>query len=107
MAGLTLRMVSPFPVYLDESDISALAPRPATLDGKVLGLFPNWRPSAMHMLEALGSLLESRYRLKAVIVEPPAIENPQGQKGGLLDVLREQLDSFAQRVDVAIVASGD
>lgn len=107
MAGLMLRMVSPFPVYLDESDIGALAPRPETLDGLVLGLFPNWRPSAMHMLKALGALLEERYRLKGVVIQPPVIENPQGKKGKLLDVLREQLDEFAQRVDVAIVASGD
>ena len=98
MAGIVLRMVSPFPEYLDESDISALAPRPDTLDGKVLGLFPNWRPSALHMLKALASLLESRYRLKAVVIEPPAMENPQGQKGRLLDVLRDQLDAAALHV---------
>ena len=38
MAPLDLTMVSPLPVYLDESGPqSRLAPRPATLDGKIIG----------------------------------------------------------------------
>ena len=58
MAALSLTMVSPLPVYLDESTVgSKLAPRPATLDGQVVGLLPNWRPSAVEILKALGTLL--------------------------------------------------
>ena len=37
MSALNLTMVSPLAVYLDEISDSRLAPRPATLDGKVLG----------------------------------------------------------------------
>lgn len=107
MPSFKVRMFSPLPAYLDEADAGVLAPRPASLDGKVLGLFPNWRPSAAHILKAFGALIEERYRLKAVVMEQPLRENPPSEKGRLLDVMREHLDAFAQRVDVAIVATGD
>ena len=104
---LTLTMLSPLPVYLDGATAgSVLAPRPGTLDGKVLGLLPNWRPSAVHILTAVGALLEERYRLKAVVMEQPIRELPI-RTGKLLDAMRDQLDGFAQRVDVAITATGD
>ncbi len=104
---LTLTMVSPLPVYLDGANSgSALAARPGNLDGKVLGLLPNWRPSAVHILKAVGALLEERYRLKAVVMEQPIRELPI-RTGKLLDAMRDQLDKFAQRVDVAITATGD
>jgi hypothetical protein len=100
-------MLSPLPVYLDGATTAgALAPRPASLDGKVLGLLPNWRPSAVHILKAVGALLEERYRLKAVVLEQPVRELPI-RTGKLLDTMRDLLDSFAQRVDVAITATGD
>lgn len=104
---LTLTMLSPLPEYLDGTTAgSVLAPRPGTLDGKVLGLLPNWRPSAIHILKAVGALLEERYRLKAVVMEQPIRELPI-RTGKLLDAMRGQLDGFAQRVDVAITATGD
>jgi hypothetical protein len=107
MASLSLTMLSPLPVYLDESVTgSGLAPRPATLDGKVVGLLPNWRPSAVHILKALGELLESRYRLKAIVMEQPVRELPI-RTGKLLDTMRERLDELARRVDVVITATGD
>ena len=107
MGLLGLIMVSPLATYLDEiADASKFAPRPATLDGKVLGLLPNWRPSAVHILKAVGALLEERYRLKAVVMEQPIRELPI-RTGKLLDAMRDQLDGFAQRVDVAITATGD
>lgn len=66
MVSLSLTMLSPLPVYLDEATAgSKLAARSSTLDGKVVGLLPNWRPSAVHILKAIGTLLEERYRLKA------------------------------------------
>lgn len=103
----TLTMLSPLPEYLDGATAgSTLAPRPGTLDGKVLGLLPNWRPSAIHILKAVGALLEERYRLKAVVMEQPIRELPI-RTGKLLDAMRDQLDGFAQRVDVAITATGD
>lgn len=105
--SLNLTMLSPLAVYLDEAGSgSALAARPATLDGKVVGLLPNWRPSAVHILREVGKLLEERFRLKALIMEQPVRELPI-RTGKLLDTMRETLDGFASRVDVAITATGD
>jgi hypothetical protein len=103
----SLTMLSPFPVYLDETtEGTALAPRPETLDGRVVGLLPNWRPSAVKLLEAVGQLLSERYRVQAVVMEQPARELPQ-RTGGLIDALGGTLDDLARRVDVAITATGD
>lgn len=107
MASVKLTMFSPLPVYLDETTAgSKLAPRPSTLDGKVVGLLPNWRPSAVHILQAIGTLLEERYRLKAVVMEQPVRDLPI-RTGKLLDTMREKLDDLARRVDVVITATGD
>ena len=103
----TLTMLSPLPVYLDETTAgTALAPRPETLDGRVLGLLPNWRPSAVKLLEAVGQLLSERYHLQAVIIEQPARELPQ-RTGGLIDALGGTFDELAKRADVVITATGD
>jgi hypothetical protein len=103
----TLTMLSPLPVYLDETtEGTPLAPRPETLEGRVIGLLPNWRPSAVQLLEAVGRLLSERYRLQAVLMEQPARELPQ-RTGGLIDALGGTLDGLAQRVDVVITATGD
>jgi hypothetical protein len=107
MSSFKVRIFSPLPEYLDEIATGTLAPRPSTLDGAILGLFPNWRPSALHILKEFGTLLEERFRLKAVVMEQPLLENPPSEKGKLLDVMREHLDAFAARVDVAIAATGD
>jgi hypothetical protein len=105
--ALTLTMLSPLPVYLDEAaDGTPLAPRPETLDGRVVGLLPNWRPSALKLLEAVGKLLAERYHLRAVVLEQPARELPQ-RTGGLIDAIKETLDDLARRVDVVITATGD
>lgn len=104
---LNLTMLSPLAEYLDGAAAGgALAPRTGSLDGKVLGLLPNWRPSAVDILKAVGALLGERYRLKAVVLEQPVRELPI-RTGKLLDTLRDLLDGFAQRVDVAITATGD
>jgi len=107
MASLKLTMVSPLPVYLDESGPqSKLAPRPVSLDGKVVGLLPNWRPSAVEILRAIGALLQERYTLKDLVIEQPVRELPI-RTGKLLDTMRQQLDELARRVDVVITATGD
>jgi len=107
MASLKLTMVSPLPVYLDEAGPqSKLAPRPGSLDGKVVGLLPNWRPSAVEVLRAIGTLLQERYRLKDLVMEQPVRELPI-RTGKLLDTMREQLDALSRRVDVVITATGD
>ena len=107
MAPLDLTMVSPLPVYLDESGPSSkLAPRSATLDGKIVGLLPNWRPSAVEILRAIGALLGERYRVRDLVMEQPVRELPI-RTGKLLDTMRHQLDDLAGRVDVVITATGD
>ena len=106
MPSLTFSMVSPLATYLDRITDSKLAPRPATLDGKVVGLLPNWRPSAIHVLKSLGELLKERYRLKDVVMEQPVRELPL-RAGKLLDTMKERLDGLVQRVDVVITATGD
>jgi hypothetical protein len=104
---LTCTMLSPLPVYLDEAlESLSLAPRPDTLNGRVIGLLPNWRPSAVKLLQAVGQLLKERYRLQAVVMEQPARELPQ-RTGGLIDAMGNTLDDLARRVDVVITATGD
>ena len=107
MAALGLTMLSPLATFLDDiSNASKLAPRPATLDGKVVGLLPNWRPSAVEILAALGKLLQERYRIKALVMEQPMRELPL-KTGKLIDMMSEKLDDMAKRVDVALTATGD
>ncbi len=105
--ALSLTMLSPLPVYLDEAaDDTPLAPRPTTLEGRVVGLLPNWRPSALHILEAVGKLLAEQFPVQAVVMEQPARELPQ-RTGGLIDAVSGKLDELAKRVDVVITATGD
>ena len=105
--SLALTMLSPLPVYLDETaEGTPLAPRPETLNGRVVGLLPNWRPSAVKLLQAVGTLLAERYHLQAVVMEQPARELPQ-RTGGLIDAIGERLNDLAKRVDVVITATGD
>jgi hypothetical protein len=107
MPPLDLTMVSPLPVYLDEGGPQTrLAPRPATLDGRTVGLLPNWRPSAVEILRAIGTLLGERYRVKELVMDQPVRELPI-RTGKLLDTMRGQLDELARRVDVVITATGD
>jgi hypothetical protein len=105
--ALSLTMLSPLPVYLDETtDAGPLAPRPETLDGRIVGLLPNWRPSALKLLEAVGTLLAERFHVQAVVMEQPARELPQGT-GRLIEAVETQLDDLAKRVDVVVTATGD
>ena len=106
MALYKLSAISPLPVYLDENSANTLALRPATLEGKVVGLLPNWRPSAFDLLKVVGAVLQERFPLKGVIMEQPVREVPV-RKGKLLDGMREKLDDLARRVDVLITATGD
>src|SRR5262245_32809562 len=108
MAALELNMVSPCVEYLDSiANSNALAQRPGTLEGKVVGLIPNWRPAAVHILTAIGQQLQERHGVKEVVLEPPVRVSAMAQGGKLLDGIREQLTALARRVDVAITATGD
>ncbi len=108
METLKLSMISPCVRYLDEvSGSNALAAHPAQLEGKVLGLVPNWRPAAVHILSAIGALLQERYHLKDVVMEPVVRVSAMAKGGKLLDGIIVQLESLAKRVDVALTATGD
>ncbi len=107
MSALSLTMVSPFPIYLDEAEgADSLAPRPATIEGKVVGLLPNWRPSAFDLLQAVGALIQERYHPREIVMAQPLREVPV-RKGKLLDGMSAQLDDLARRVDVVVTATGD
>ena len=107
MSSLVVHMLTPLPLYPDETaGADSLAARMGTLEGKVVGLLPNWRPSAFELLKAVGNVLVERCRVAAVIMEQPVREVPV-RKGRLLDGLSDQLDNLASRVDVAITATGD
>ena len=102
-----LTIVSPLPEYRDEQEEAlTLAPRPETLDGKVVGLLPNWRPSAVEILTALGGMLQERFNIKEIIQEQPVREVPS-RSGGLIDALGGLLDDLSQRADVVLTATGD
>ena len=108
MASLKLRMISPCVDYLDRiPNENALAQRPATLEGVVVGLIPNWRPAAVHLLTAIGAQLKERHHVKEVVLEPPVRISAMAQGGKLLDGMRAQLVALAKRVNVAITATGD
>ena len=107
MAVLRMALANPVSVYLDEAITdSGLAVRPDGLDGKVVGLLPNWRPAAVNILKALGDMLGQRYDLKAVYMEEP-LREPPSKSGKPLDMVCAELEHFAKRVDVAIAATGD
>ncbi len=107
MSTFVLDIVSPQSVYLDEiAGSGTLAPRPSTLDGKTIALLPNWRPSAVEILTAVGELLKEKFKLKAVLLEQPMREVPIN-KGKIIDGIRDQLDGLAQRADAVITATGD
>lgn len=107
MALLRMTFANPVAAYLDQAIAdSGLAHRPDSLDGKVVGLLPNWRPAAVNILKAVGDMLGQRYRLQAVFMEEP-LREPPSKTGKLLDAVCEELDDFARRVDVAIAATGD
>jgi hypothetical protein len=107
MPSFTVRVVSPITEYLDESHAAhTLAARPTSLDGKVLGLLPNWRPASVPILKELGDLLQARFKLKEVVMEPRMVEAPLS-KGRLSDGILEQLKALSLRADAVIVATAD
>ncbi|MDB5926415.1 MAG: hypothetical protein JWN13_5351 [Betaproteobacteria bacterium] len=104
---LTLEMLTPLPVYRDEIvGADSLATRLDTLEGRVIGLLPNWRPSAFDLLKALGEVLKERCGVAEIVLEQPTREVPV-KKGRLLDGMDAQLDDLARRVDAVITATGD
>lgn len=76
-----------------------LAPRPATLDGKVIGLFSNNKPKSEELLQAIADIISERYSIKDIVAH---------NKGGhQWPARREDLEELAQKCDVAVHATAE
>ena len=76
-----------------------LARRPATLDGKVIGLFANNKPHSEDLLRRIAAIIGARYDLAGAV---------EHNKGGWQWPARiEDLQRAAARIDVAIHATAE
>ena len=90
-------------VVLDPRDENArparVATRPASLDGKVIGLFSNNKPHSEALLRMIADFIGERYAIKGVV---------EHNKGGhQWPANREALQEMAGRCDVAIHATAE
>lgn len=76
----------------------ALAPRPADLSGKVVGLLDNTKEQADIILQTIGDALRERYDVKKVIIR----RKEHYSKPATDEMIKE----MAEEVDVAIAALG-
>ena len=76
-----------------------VAPRPTTLDGKVIGLLSNSKPNSEELMRMVAGLLRERYSIRSVIEadkgtnrwpEPP-----------------EMIEDLASRCDAVLTATAD
>jgi hypothetical protein len=80
-------------------DSAILAPRPTTLDGKVIGLFSNNKPHAEELLRMIADLIGEQYSIKGTI---------EYNKGGhQWPASQSLLQELAQQCDVAIHATAE
>ncbi len=85
--------VEPIPVD------AVIAPRPDTLEGKVVGLLANGKHNAPELLEMVHEVLADRYEFGAVVSE---------DKGNASRPCPpEIMDALVDACDVVITASGD
>ena len=102
-----LTMLSPIPEYRDqEGDTIHLAGRPETLDGLTIGLLPNWRPSALAILDSVGGLLQEKFDGIEFVKHQPMKELPF-KDSGLVDPLGGVPDELTRQADVVLTATGD
>lgn len=84
-----------------------LAPRPASLDGKIVALFDDNEPNAREMLEDIADLLSARYRIAGIRYRNLNNGAAYDRFGGeTAQVPEEPLDDTARRSDVAVVGVG-
>jgi hypothetical protein len=76
-----------------------MAPRPATLTGKVVGLLDNGKAKSDILLGEVADML----RTQATVTEVVTIRKPSPYR----PASDEQLDELARRVDVVIAGIGD
>lgn len=80
-------------------DSAALAPRPTTLDGKLIGLLSNNKPHSEELLRMIADLIGEQYSIKGTI---------EYNKGGHQWPASESaLQELAQKCDVAIHATAE
>ena len=78
---------------------AALAPRPASLDGKTLGLLSNNKPHSEDLLRMVAGIIGERYSLKEVV---------EYNKGGhQWPADHAALEDLAQRCDAMIHATAE
>ncbi len=82
---------------------SALAARPPSLDGKVLGLLSNGKPNSALLIGAIGDHIAKKYRL-ADIFRVTKGETEKGSAGPMPDAMRDRLIA---KCDVVLNAMGD
>ena len=83
----------------DQPTQAVLAARPASLDGRVLGLLSNNKPHSEDLLRMMAETIGERYSLKEVV---------EYNKGGhQWPADRSALEDLAQRCDVMIHATAE
>ena len=85
--------VAPIPID------AVIAPRPETLDGKVVGLLANGKHNAPELLEMVQEVLADRFEFRAVVSK----DKGNASRPCPPDIM----DELAEQCDVVITASGD
>ena len=76
-----------------------VAPRPASLDGKVLGLFSNNKPHSEELLRMIADVIAEHYQIKGIA---------EHNKGGhQWPAQRADLETLARECDVAVHATAE
>ena len=76
-----------------------LAPRPATLDGKVIGLLSNNKPHSEELLRMIADVIRERYEITGIV---------EHNKGGhQWPAKKEDLEALVGRCDVAVHATAE
>ena len=91
-------------VTLDPRDTSTtqsagIAPRPGSLDGKVIGLLSNNKPNSELLLRGVSDLLKKKYSVKEVV---------EANKGThRLPAPQDIVDDLVARCDAVVVATAE
>jgi len=87
------------PTFAGAAGRASLAPRPASLEGKVLGTLWNNRAGGDHLLKSIAAKLTAKYRLRMVVEKQKwYIGEPSPT---------ETIDSLATACDIVVTALGN